>query len=715
MRRAVALVCLFCSLGTGGLAQPAEPPNPPVAAPAALGLTPESRDRFVTALGLLKAGDSSSAATEFGDRGWSSTPLADYALLFQAQGLMRSGDAAGARAAAQRAAGGPDSPLAASAVAQAASVLSSAGDPPGAIALYHRFLTRYGDHPDVPAARLALAQALLADGRTADAARTLSDLWLLSPASAEAESAAKQLRVLADQGLAVPAPGARERIERAERLLAAGLGDAAQAEAEALLPEPLPADLRGRALKVVFEACRRSGRNDAAASTVSRALSSLPPASRPPWLLELARLNRRRNRDLALSTLDTLTRDYPRSPEVAEAQLTKGQLLEDAAKPSEAQAVYRRLAAAYPEEPEGATALWRLGWFAWLQGGYTQSVSDWQQTLQSRGGRNYRDAAVYWIARAEELQGGRERAAQRFAQLQSEAPRSYYGILAAQRSARAQSPPARPSTAAVALPVDPLTPLLADPAFSRVEALRAVGLGTFADEEMAEMTRRALGDPKLLYALSAAYAQESRYHLALRILRRHFWSLSRAETDAAPRAFWEMFYPLGWRSELTAAAGRASVDPLFVAAVVREESSFYPRARSRVGARGLMQLMPDTAREIAQARRLAFAGPEALDDPAANLDLGAAYLSTLLRDFGDERVAVAAYNAGPARVREWWGARRSEDLEVWVEQIPYDETRAFVKRVMLSRDEYRRLYGETAAPGPAGNEPAAARDGTDTP
>ncbi|HSR26297.1 MAG TPA: hypothetical protein VLW53_22265, partial [Candidatus Eisenbacteria bacterium] len=73
-----------------------------------------------------------------------------------------------------------------------------------------------------------------------------------------------------------------------------------------------------------------------------------------------------------------------------------------------------------------------------------------------------------------------------------------------------------------------------------------------------------------------------------------------------------------------------------------------------------------------------------------------------LREFGDPRLAAAAYNAGPTRVREWWAGRRSDDLEVWVDQIPYNETRAFVKRVMLSYEEYRRIYGEKPGEKPGG-------------
>jgi soluble lytic murein transglycosylase len=703
MRRLIALLGLAWCLGPSVMAMSAEAPAAPPTPLA--GLSAEARGRFVAALGAFESGDWGTAANEFGDRSWASTPLSEYACLFQAESLLRTGDVAAARPLALRAADTtPESPLPPSALLRAAMVLSSAADEAGAATLFRRFLAHHGDHPEAARARLALAQVLLADGRTTDAARVLNDLWILAPAAPEAESAARQLRMLADRGLAGPPPATRERVERAERLLTAGLGEPAQNEAEALLRDTLAPDLRGRALRIVLEVSRRAGRYDAAKATVTRALSSLPPERRRPWLLELARLQKRQSRDLALATLDKLAREYPKSQEAAEALLQKGRLLEEASRVPEAQVVYQQLAGGYPDEAEAGAALWRLGWLAWFRGAHAEAAASWTRILAIRGGQTYREATVYWLGRADQLRGEAELASQRFARLQGDAPRSYYGILAAQRSGR--QAPMSPSSPPPALPADPLEPLQADAGYARVEALRGVGLGSFADEEMVEMTRRALGDSKLLYALSAAYVQASRYHLALRILRRHFHSLARTGVDT-PRAFWELVYPIGWRSELTEAASRAAIDPLLVAAVVREESSFYPQARSRVGARGLMQLMPETARPLAQARRLALNNAELLDDPATNLELGSVYLAGLLREFGDARLAVAAYNAGPARVREWWGTRRSDDLEVWVEQIPFDETRAFVRRVMLSWDEYRRLYGPAAAV-----EPAAVQEGS---
>jgi soluble lytic murein transglycosylase len=180
---------------------------------------------------------------------------------------------------------------------------------------------------------------------------------------------------------------------------------------------------------------------------------------------------------------------------------------------------------------------------------------------------------------------------------------------------------------------------------------------------------------------------ERTYHLALRILR-HFLGLARSAPPAVPRTFWEAFYPIGWRSEVNEAAARAAVDPYLVAAVVREESSYNAQARSRVGARGLMQLMPDTAH---RAARLPFRRRHPRR-AGANLELGPA-------SGGDaRRVPRPAPGARrvqrrPDAVRQWWQGRRDDDVEVWVEAIPFDETRHYVKRVMLSWEEYRRIYG----------------------
>ena len=147
-------------------------------------------------------------------------------------------------------------------------------------------------------------------------------------------------------------------------------------------------------------------------------------------------------------------------------------------------------------------------------------------------------------------------------------------------------------------------------------------------------------------------------------------------------------------------------DPALVHAIIRQESSFAPQARSPVGAAGLMQVMPATAK--ATARRIgAKHSAKALHDPAHNLRLGTAYVADLLDQYGGSvLMAAAAYNAGPGRVRSWvnWlGDPRDRDRDIanWVESIPFRETRNYVQRVLEATLVYRaRLTGAPARLGP---------------
>src|SRR5947208_105652 len=456
----------------------------PAAGPAPVRLTPEARDRFAAALQSHRAADGATAAREFADLARPAAPIADYALLYHADRLARRGDAANARLLAQQIPDQwPDSRAVSAALILAAEQASRAGDEAGAAALWRRVLDRFPDLPDLPRARLAWAQALSNAGRLGEAAAAYRELWLLLPASPQGEAAARELRALEGRGVALAALTPVQRVERAERLVAAGTAEAARSEAELLLAEKPSTDVAPRALHVVMDASRRLNRDDAALLAVNRALALAPADKRAPWILDSAKIQQKKNREGAIVQLD-------------------------------------RLVAA--------------------------------------------------------------------------APRSYYGILASRRAPHVQPSPGRnPASAqlAASLPADPRELLQAEAPWARVEALRAVGLGDYADDEMDSMARRAADNPRRLYALSAAYAQETRFYLSLRILKRNFLGVARS-APPVPRTFWDLFYPMGWRNELTDAASRAVLDPYLVAAIVREESSFYPQARSRVGARGLMQLMP---------------------------------------------------------------------------------------------------------------------------
>lgn len=153
-----------------------------------------------------------------------------------------------------------------------------------------------------------------------------------------------------------------------------------------------------------------------------------------------------------------------------------------------------------------------------------------------------------------------------------------------------------------------------------------------------------------------------------------------------------ILYPLDYREEIFARSREFGLDPYLVAAVIRTESKFRPEARSSQGARGLMQIMPETAEWIAGQLEIPFA-PEWLDRPDYNVRLGSWYLRDLLRQFeGDTVLALAAYNGGRTNVQKWLKERQWTGEQRTLDQIPFRETRTYVDRVLRNHDMYRRLY-----------------------
>lgn len=164
---------------------------------------------------------------------------------------------------------------------------------------------------------------------------------------------------------------------------------------------------------------------------------------------------------------------------------------------------------------------------------------------------------------------------------------------------------------------------------------------------------------------------------------------------ATSRPALRLFFPIHYAPLIAQAGGEYRLEPHLVAALIRVESSFDPRARSAKGAVGLMQLMPETAAWIAGKKGVNRAETQELEDPRLNIDYGSWYLRTLLDDFrGDIVLALAAYNSGWGTVRGWlakdvWSGRPDE-----VDQIPFPETRAYVRRVLATWKWYERLYPE---------------------
>ncbi len=160
----------------------------------------------------------------------------------------------------------------------------------------------------------------------------------------------------------------------------------------------------------------------------------------------------------------------------------------------------------------------------------------------------------------------------------------------------------------------------------------------------------------------------------------------------ADTPLWRRSFPLPHWDLVREQAGELSIDPYFVLAIMREESRFFISADSSAGAKGLMQLMPDTARMVARRNGLPYE-EDMLHVPELNIPLGIHYLKRVLTRFdGNPLYAAAAYNAGPGTVKRWIRHFGHLPLDEFVERIPFGETQRYVKRVFLSYRVYTLLY-----------------------
>ncbi|OLB99027.1 MAG: hypothetical protein AUH30_06470 [Candidatus Rokubacteria bacterium 13_1_40CM_68_15] len=666
---------------------------PPPIQSGARAVTPDIERVWAEAIVQYQQGNTDPVVREFASDAARTSPIADYLGFVLADGLAREGDLTAARAVViaivDRHA---DSLLAPEALLEAATLAARAGDDEGAQIALKRLIASYPDSPSLPEALYLLGQTGEARGQRDAAASAYRELRILAPTTGWADGAEDRLAALAAAGIAIPPLSTTQRLDRAERLLKGGVPKTASDEAQRIADEAGDPGVVVRALRIVADSSARLGRYEIAARTLTVVADRVAPERRPAIRLEQARLLRRAGQRAKALAVLTQVEGAPTESEAAEAGYLKGETLEDMDRHVEAAATYRALASRYPTRNVAGLALWRLGWIAYLRGDLPGAEQAWVRVGEIPGGRALRVPALYWAGRIREQTTGLASAEPTYRRVLAEAPRSYYGVLAASRVAVDGASGPGAGEPAIRLPADPREAVVDDPGFVRVELLRRIGLVEFALRELGDVVLASVRDPVRLYGASGAYVRDERYHLALRILRRHFTDVATAGHPTLPRAFWEMLYPFGWRSDVADVAQRAGIDPFLVAAVIREESSYYPRAQSRAGARGLMQLMPGTAGPMARHRGLVFSD-ELLEDPRANLELGTAFLAGLMKEFRDPRLALAAYNAGDNRLRQWWKARKTSDMEAFVEQIPFDETKLYVKRVMLAWYEYRRLYG----------------------
>ena len=356
-------------------------------------------------------------------------------------------------------------------------------------------------------------------------------------------------------------------------------------------------------------------------------------------------------------------------------------LTSDAGNDDGAAAAYRELYTKYPTNSRADDARFRAAILELARGNAKRAAPAFDSIVSHFPRSNERTAARYWAARAWQSAGDRAKATARWDSIIADQSGSYYAIASARRLKRDAWKPAAAKDSFAAVPA-------VKSALDRIAILETLGMDTEADFELDALEDGAKASREAALATANAFREHGDGTRAISIALR---LIEQGERDAR---VYRLAYPLVDREELERNAHSNKLDPALVAGLIRQESSFNPRAVSVANARGLMQVLPSVGAEIARSLRYPVWSPSLLFDADVNLQLGTAHLAAATRQYDDIVKVLAAYNAGGSRVDRW--SRKpiaSDDAELFAEQIPFVETRDYVRIVQRNAEMYRLLYG----------------------
>lgn len=378
-----------------------------------------------------------------------------------------------------------------------------------------------------------------------------------------------------------------------------------------------------------------------------------------------------------------LVERYPNSEEAASVVFFRADAAHDQERWDDAVATYTQVAEMAPAVDYAGLSRMRAGQIELHRGRSEAAVAIFEAYLRDfPDGRRWEEAA-YWAARTRLELGDTEGASALLRRIRAEEPFSYYAVLTADLLGEPYE---------VDLPAGsaPAPPDWVAPGLRTVDLLVAAGL-----MDAATNVAEGLGDRARSEGVEALMAVAEGLNVRGRTLSgiNLGWA-ARAEGAEWTDRLVRIVYPFPYQELVLREAREVGVDPLLLAALIRQESAFVPDIRSSAGAVGLMQVMPATGRDLARDHGVANFTTETLESPEVNLHLGARFLVDQLGRYGPELpLVLSAYNAGPARANAWRTLPEAGDLLRLTERIPFSETRGYVKNVTRNRRLYEALYG----------------------
>jgi soluble lytic murein transglycosylase len=308
-------------------------------------------------------------------------------------------------------------------------------------------------------------------------------------------------------------------------------------------------------------------------------------------------------------------------------------------------------------------------------------------------------AALYWRGRLAEEEGDAAMASAFYQKVSDRFRNYYYGPLAREHLGKLKvSDPPHYAILDHVPPINGMPTIGDDPPPEddlRLEKARLLENGGLLDFAIRELKAAAEQDKATWLPAETArmYQDAGRYDIAIETLKRAVPNYFAVDLSSLPRSYWEALFPKPYWPDLKRSADANGLDPYLVASLIRQESEFNPGAVSNKNALGLMQLLPRVGKGVAKQVKLKHFSPPLLFAPAVNLQLGTRYFRSMVDQFGGFEYALAAYNAGDDRVKDWQSVGKYRDVQEFVESIPFTETREYVQAIMRNANVYRQLYG----------------------
>jgi soluble lytic murein transglycosylase len=623
-------------------------------------------------------------------------PFGDYAAYYAGLADLRLGRFAQARSRFQQLlARRPIGYLAEAAARAEAESAEGLNDYAGAVETYERLAALRTTAPEEVLMRLGAAARLAGDNRKAAEAfgRVLYDF----PLSAAAPQAQTEYAGLPNvQPLTVGSQRYKLELGRAERLFGARRYSEARKAFETLRPIAAGDDRELVDLRLAecdyYQKRLRPARDAIKPYTTK---GSRKGEALFFYALAAGDLG---DRDEFLTTVRRIVDEFPTESWAEEAlnnQATR-HIVDD--QDDEADVVFRELYEKYPRGSYAERAAWKAGWRAYRRERPADAVQFFERAAADFPRSDYRPAWLYWAGRAHDRLNEPALADERYMLAAADYMNSYYGRLALKRlDGRA------PASRVLGEPTSLLGPPPNEPV---VRALLSVDR---YDEALNELryAQRAFGDSPAVQA-TIAYVNRrkglteanttERFNLlrgSITLMRRAYPQFMAAGGEDLPRDILVHIFPLGYWDLIRKYSTQNNLDPYLIAALMAQESTFVPGIRSHANAYGLLQLWPPTARRLARQMKIPYS-TRLLTDPEANVRMGTKYFADLIREFGGIHLALASYNAGDTAVRRWINERPGlTDREEFIDDIPYPETQNYVKRILGTAEDYRRLYGSS--------------------